>query len=148
MRSATGPGRTTVVVADDDARSRAAVVRALDDCPGLLAVGLSIDQALRLATGPLAADGAVVDLPVDDDAALELVRVLSRSITVLVTSLHASGRVRAGRAGATAYREKDGDDEALVTWILDHLPGSIHNGPRGVAGHGGDGEGDGDDRRQ
>lgn len=119
----------TVLVVDDDYRARAALVRALDDCPGLRAVGLDHEQAVRLADRPSPlADAAVVDVPRATPMALRVVAALAARGPVLVTSLSGSVAGPSRAAGAVAFVEKDGDGDELVALISSHVRASVaHN---------------------
>lgn len=128
----------TVLVVDDDARARAALVRALDDCDGLVAVGLDREQALRLAEGRgHVADAVVLDVPHVTARALSAVASLAAASPLLVTSMSGAVEAPIRAAGAAAFVEKDGDADALVAAISSHVRASVaHN-----AGDGGTDEG-------
>jgi DNA-binding response OmpR family regulator len=116
----------TVLVVDDDHRARTALVRALDDCPGLRAVGLDLEQAARLADGRGAlSDAVVVDVPRATPTALRVVTVLAAGAPVLVTSLSGAVAGPSRGAGAAAFVEKDGDSDALVARIASHVRASV-----------------------
>lgn len=119
----------TVLVVDDDARARAALVRALDDCGGLVAVGLDHEQALRLSERDASiADAVVLDVPRADPPALRLVAALAATGPLLVTSMSGSVAEPTRAAGAVAFVEKDGDADALVTAIASLVRASVaHN---------------------
>lgn len=130
----------TVLVVDDDHRARAALVRALDDCPGLRAVGLDQEQAARLADVQAThADAVVVDLPRATTRSLRAVTSLAALAPVLVTSLSGAVAGAARAAGATAFVEKDGDGDALVDRIALHVRASVaQNADVHVHGHDGE----------
>lgn len=121
----------TVLVVDDDHRARTALVRALDDCPGLRAVGLDQEQAARLAdAGGALADAVVLDVPRATSVSLRAVASLSTVAPVLVTSLSGAVADATRAAGAAAFVEKDGDGDALVDRIALHVRTSVEHNAR------------------
>ncbi|MBI1379034.1 MAG: response regulator [Frankiales bacterium] len=107
-------GGIGVLVVDDDARVRAALVRLLEEA-GFRAAALDVEQSMRLASlTALGADVAVVDLSPPGSQGLAVIRRLTPGVRVVAVSLRGTVRAAALRAGAAVFLEKDGDDHALV----------------------------------
>lgn len=107
-------GGIGVLVVDDDARVRAALVRLLEEA-GFRAAALDVEQSMRLASlTALGADVAVVDLSRPGSEGLAVIRRLTPGVRVVAVSLRGTVRAAALRAGAAVFLEKDGDDHALV----------------------------------
>ena len=116
-----------VLVVDDDARFRAAVVAMLGDESDLIVVAAvdSADAALAVAQDePL--DAAVVDVQMPGVDGVELTRKLRRSrpeVTVFALSAATDdvSRSAMAAAGASGYFVKDKDTPELVEALV-HLP--------------------------
>jgi DNA-binding NtrC family response regulator len=115
-----GPeGPVRLLVADDDARVRAAIVQTIALEAGLVVVATAAGAAAALVlaerTGPSV---ALVDVLIPDEAAgLALVHSLARrpGCAVVAMSVRGSLRHAALAAGAVAFAEKDDIDAVLDT---------------------------------
>jgi two-component system, NarL family, response regulator DesR len=129
-----GPGRPIrLLVADDDARVRAAIGQTIALEAGLVVVAAAADAeaALVLAerTGPSV---ALVDVLIPDEAAgLALVHSLAQrpgslaqrpGCAVVAMSVHSGLRHAALAAGAVAFVEKAGDIDAVLATIRAAAP--------------------------
>ncbi|HEX5534665.1 MAG TPA: response regulator transcription factor [Actinomycetales bacterium] len=134
-----GPPRRVLVV-DDDARFRAAVVDLLADETDLVVVAAvaSADAALTVAQDERL-DAAVVDVEMPGVDGVELTRKLLLSLpdlTVFALSAAAdeASRSAMAAAGASRYFVKGEDTLELIEALL-HLPGGSAGTNRDGAGH-------------
>ena len=126
-----GPGRPIrVLVADDDARVRAAIGRTIALEPGLVVVAAAAGAVAALAlaerTGPSV---ALVDMLIPDEAAgLALVRSLAQRPGCAVVAMSVRGGLRGAAlaAGAVAFVEKAGDIDAVLDTVRAAAPPPHH----------------------
>ena len=122
-----GPGRPIrLLVADDDARVRAAIGQTIALEVGLVVVadaaGAMAAMALAERTGPAV---ALVDMLIPDEAAgLALVRSLAQRPGCAVVAMSVRGGLRraALAAGAVAFVEKAGDIDAVLDTVRAAAP--------------------------
>ncbi|WP_432937365.1 SMP-30/gluconolactonase/LRE family protein [Kribbella sp. CA-253562] len=120
--------RTTVLVADQDRRVRAALAGLLDAVSGFAVVAATGTAAATLAAAQdLGPDVALVDLLLPDvDSGLDLVRQLSGIQGLRVLALSAQGHLRAAAlaAGATDFVDKGTNPEALLAAVRPSVAGT------------------------
>ena len=130
-----GPeGPIRLLVADDDARVRAALGQTIALEAGLAVVASAADAATALvlagSTGPSV---ALVDVLIPDEATgLALVRSLSQQPRCAVVAMSVRGGLRraALAAGAVAFVEKSGDIDAVLGAVRAAAPPPIGCGLR------------------
>jgi two-component system, NarL family, response regulator DesR len=115
-----GTAARRILVVDDDPRVRHAVRQLIDGTPGLqVEAAVSNADEAEAASRTSVPDLAIVDVRVPDrDAGLNLIRSLSSRMPVIAISVTSSLARPATRVGATAFCDKDGNADALISAVL------------------------------
>lgn len=107
-----------VLVVDADARVRAALAALIDATPGLQVAATASIQGAGAIARSADATVAVVDVdalaPEDD---LVVIRQLAEHLPVVAVCYGTAGGIRAVAAGATAFCDKNGGPDALITAV-------------------------------